>query len=263
MRAAAGSVNAAVTARAIAFDDDAKDFLDNVEMKHVLQKAAKLLGGKIAVVGMDACLMNMVEVAYQIRGTASVMVGSEEVEPTRGWPYDTILKALAAKPTTSPAELGKTIVARYLASYGANSGVTQSALDLARTEGLKKAIDVLATALSKNLSSPAALLAFGRARNSAQTYDTEDYIDIVDFCRLLAKLTKIPAIVKACKAVESQGVAPLVLASGYKGAAMKGSHGVSIYFPKGDISTLYARLDFAKKSRWPAFLKKYRAATTA
>ena len=44
---------------------------------------------------------------------------------------------------------------------------------------------------------------------------------------------------------------------------MKGSHGVSIYFPEGEISPLYAKLDFAKKLRWPTFLKKYRAATTA
>ena len=134
----APTVHAGVTSRAIAFDDDAKDFLDNIEMKSVLSKAAKFLGGKIAVVGMDACLMSMVEVAYQIRGTATVMVGSEEVEPGEGWPYDTILATLAAKPTTTPAELGTTIVARYLASYGANSGVTQAALDLARTDGLKK-----------------------------------------------------------------------------------------------------------------------------
>ena len=127
------------------------------------------------------------------------------MEPGEGWPYDAILATLAAKPTTTPAELGTTMVPRYLASYGANSGVTQAALDLARTDGLKKSVDDLASALISNLSSPSALLAFGRARNSAQTYDTQDYIDLVDFCRILKKQTSVPAIVKACDAVSLRG----------------------------------------------------------
>src|SRR5205823_6865956 len=93
----ASTIHAALKTRAIAFDDDAKDFLDNQELKRVLGEARKFLGGKIAVIGMDACLMSMVEVAYQIRGAASVMVGSEQTEPGEGWPYDSILRALAAK----------------------------------------------------------------------------------------------------------------------------------------------------------------------
>jgi Clostripain family len=256
----ASTIHAAVKTRAIAFDDNAKDFLDNVEMKRVLARASQFLGGKIAVVGMDACLMSMVEVAYQIRDTATVMVGSQEVEPGEGWPYDTILRALAAKPAMSAADLGRTIVSRYLASYSASAGVTQTALDLPRVESLVKAIDGLAVALTKGLSNPAVLMALVRARNSVQSYDTKDYIDLVDYCRLVKKQTTDSAIGTACSEVEKLGVDPLVLAAGYKGDAMKDSHGVSIYFPQGEVSDLYAKLDFAKKCRWPAFLDKYRAA---
>ena len=57
--------------------------------------------------------MNMVEVAYQLRGSADFIVGSEEVEPGDGWPYDRVLADLAAKPTMSAAQLGATIVKRY------------------------------------------------------------------------------------------------------------------------------------------------------
>ncbi len=65
-------------ARAILIDDNAKDFLDNVEMKKVLQDASTFLGRTIDIVGMDACLMSMAEVACQISKSTSFMVGSEE-----------------------------------------------------------------------------------------------------------------------------------------------------------------------------------------
>ena len=51
---------------AILLDDNAKDFLDNQEMKQVLANTAKLLGRKLDILGMDVCLMSMAEVGYQI-----------------------------------------------------------------------------------------------------------------------------------------------------------------------------------------------------
>ena len=72
--------------RAILLDDNAKDFLDNQEMKKVLAKAKKLIKRNLDVFGMDACLMSMAEVGYQSHGSADYTVGSEETEPGEGWP---------------------------------------------------------------------------------------------------------------------------------------------------------------------------------
>ncbi|MBI2525262.1 MAG: hypothetical protein HYV93_04700 [Candidatus Rokubacteria bacterium] len=55
---------------------------------------------------MDACLMTMIEVAYQLRDHAQILMGSEEIEPGAGWPDAAILGDLAAKPTVGPEELG-------------------------------------------------------------------------------------------------------------------------------------------------------------
>src|SRR5262249_9548142 len=73
-------------ARAIAYDDSSRDFLDNMELARVLAAVKKKLGRKIDLMGFDACLMNMVEVAYELRGSADFIVGSEEIEPGDGWP---------------------------------------------------------------------------------------------------------------------------------------------------------------------------------
>ena len=67
-----------------------------VELKRAVAYAHTKLGRKLDVLAMDACLMTMIEVAWQVRGHASVLVGSEEEEPGDGWPYNTVLGDLAA-----------------------------------------------------------------------------------------------------------------------------------------------------------------------
>ncbi len=251
------TIQQAVQKRAIAFDDQAEDFLDNIELKRVLSAAKKAFGGKIDVLGMDACLMNMVEVAYQVRNTAQVLVGSQEVEPADGWPYHTVLRDLAKNPAMTPAELGKVIVDRYLASYKPNEGVTQSALDLSASTKLEGAIDKLASALLKELPAEATQVAVMRARRAARSYETHDYIDLVHFCQLLRKFGANAAVQAACSGVEDTAAQSFVLASGFRGANVSNSNGVSIYFPENAISPLYAKLDFAKNSKWNELLAGY------
>ena len=60
------------------------DFLDNAELKRALAEAQALAGKRIDLLGMDACLMSMFEVAYQVKDQASYLVGSQEVEPMAG-----------------------------------------------------------------------------------------------------------------------------------------------------------------------------------
>ena len=85
--------------RSICYDDTSNgDALDNRELRIVLAGICALLGRKIDLLGMDACLMNMVEVAYQLRESVNVIVGSEIEEPFDGWPYAEILTRLNARP---------------------------------------------------------------------------------------------------------------------------------------------------------------------
>ena len=93
-KAAATARHTGATARAILIDDNSKDFLDNVEMQRVAKAAVSKFGGKIDLFGMDACLMNQIEVAYQLRKQSAFIVGSELTEPLDGWPYDRILGKL-------------------------------------------------------------------------------------------------------------------------------------------------------------------------
>ena len=67
----------------------------------------KLNGGrKLDVVGFDACLPGAVEVLYQFREVAEVLVGSPDTIPIDGFNYRAILEALAKKPAMSGEEFG-------------------------------------------------------------------------------------------------------------------------------------------------------------
>jgi len=258
------TVKSMVQSRAIAFDDQAKDFLDNIEMKGVVRDIQRLIGRRIDILGFDACLMSMLEVAYQVKGAAAFTVGSQEEEPNDGWPYDRVLKSLSANPAMSPAELSGAIVRHYLASYGANAGVTFSAIDLGRTDAVALAVDRLGTALSVALSDAPARKALSLVRGQVQEYSApyDDYVDLVDLCDGLIKLMKRADVAVACKQVKA-AVTAMVLDSGAKGAKVARSHGTSIYFPKRQVCKLYATLDFAKKSAWAKFINAYAASLAA
>ncbi len=243
-------------ARAILLDDNAKDFLDNQEMKKVLAETRKLLKRKLDILGMDACLMSMAEVGYQICDSAAFTVGSEETEPLEGWPYDTILTELVKNPAISAQDLSSLIVNKYIASY-TRDAVTQAACDLSNAEILATAVARLASALTAGLADASTRQHILTARTQVQSYDVKDNIDLADFCSLVAKAASGSEIAKRCQDVIQAVESTYVATNGYKGTSMKNSHGVAIYFPTGEVSPLYADLDFSRKTAWDAFLKAY------
>lgn len=257
----ASTIEQGVTNRAIAFDDQAQDFLDNIELKRVLSGARKIFGHRIDVLGMDACLMSMAEVAYQLRDAADHLVGSQETEPTNGWPYNTILRELARQPDTAPVDLAGLVVTKYLASYRANAGVTQAALKLDAAKVLGEAIDDLGKALVQALRSVDTRRAVVEVRGKVQSYDTPEYVDLIDLCELLEGELPAPTIRAACSRT-IEAARRMIVRSGFKGDTMKHSNGLSIYFPERDMSNLYLKLDIAKSSRWNEFLSAYAQALT-
>jgi len=258
------AADVALKGRAILFDDTSADFLDNVEMKSVLDDAALHFGQRIDLLGCDACLMSMLEVAYQLKGSCHYFVASQEEEPGDGWPYDAILNRLVGKPSTPPDLLAATIVEEYNRFYRdryPNLPVTQAALDLDRLDGLAFAVDELADSLLAVFESDRQR---GNALISLALYDVQkftdrDYVDLAHFCGLLAEQDPGTTIASAAQGALDRiqcdrDTSPLV-AEGHSGPGMRHANGISIYLPERIFSPLYERLEFAKEHRWDEFLK--------
>jgi hypothetical protein len=252
--------------RGICYDDGSSDCLDNKELKSILQYFSQVIKRKLDVVGMDACLMTMLEVAYQIKDHTRYLVGSEETEPAEGWPYNTTLKALADNPKISAPDFAKAAVDRYAESYDKpgpfDQDVTQAALDLEKLDDLVAAVDALAKALLAKLPNDdldAAI--YGAWKRSTRFYDNF-YVDLHNLASGLAQNASAAAIQKAChdvtNAIEGKGARTPIVAERHLGPGMQKVRGISIYFPPfKNPSVFYKELDFANKTKWGDFLSAY------
>ena len=138
--------------RCIIYDETSgSDDLSMAELKEALDIAQTNTGSTLDLIGFDACLMEMVEVSYQVSNYCNVTVGSQENEPDDGWPYDTLLDNLTTDPSMNATELGNAIVFHYMEFYGPSSSETQSAADQTELMDLIEAVDNFAQVLNDDL----------------------------------------------------------------------------------------------------------------
>jgi hypothetical protein len=249
--------------RGIAYDDESKDFLDNKELKNALNSALQQSNlDKFDVLGLDACLMNMLEVHYQLKDSVKIVVGSEEVEPGEGWPYDTFIEALANNPHMNAIEVGNTIVEEYIKSYdtGAQSPpVTQSALNLELICGVKDKLDKLTDKLIREIENE--FWPITRAFFKSQRYYDYQFLDLYHFAKILGEESsnnEVKTNTQELMKVLNTSLDSYVAASQYLTSEMENSHGVSIYFPQRfKYSHFYDNLDMSIDGKWDEFIKAY------
>ncbi len=125
--------------KSILLDDESRDFIDNLELKDIFSQYDK----KIDIIGFDACLMNMMEVAYQLRDHTEMIVGSEENEPTEGWDYQAILSYIVDNPEASNAAISNNIINSYIDSYKQLNGRRKLSLSSIRTDALEDVVALM------------------------------------------------------------------------------------------------------------------------
>jgi hypothetical protein len=207
--------------------------------------------------------MTMIEVAYQLRDHAKVLVGSEELEPGPGWPYAAILEDLAKSPRMTAPALGATIVRRYVESYrhGAEEA-TQSAINLGQLGDLVEMVDLLARRLLAGVKNAALVGAVHVARRRSLSFFDGLYVDLHHLTSNLAKAAGQGLVADACveiqRMTDGQATRGPIIAAGQVGPRMMPSRGLSIYFPAyRDPSIHYRELDFATRTAWGEFVEVY------
>lgn len=246
--------------KAICWDETSSDAcLYMADVQQGIKSSETTTGKRIHLVGFDACLMGMVEVATDMKGVADVMVGSEEVEPGGGWPYGDVLGALAATPTMPARDLASLIVDKYVASYkGVDGTVTQSAIDLSRIDALDAAIKSFVTAARQWTS-------LKSARTATRTYSESagyPHADLGHFMSLVkSKGVTDPTLLAAAAAVSTALKQAVINAK--NGSSRANSNGLAIFFPKTKTDytnaegAAYAAKDFNVSTGWNDFLLKY------
>jgi len=241
----------AYTTKDIAWDDTSGgDKITMPELEDALFAISTQIGKKINIVGMDACLMAMTEVAYQIKDYADILVTSEENEPSDGWPYDTIMGELAGNPLISSEQLAVDIVDKYIFSYPYGN-VTQSAIDLSYMDTLSSQLSNLALAIMSDSLTLKSKYIF--ASVNSQYYGDPDFIDLYDFCNQLLAYSNSLEVKNIALNIQ-QTINYAVLKSGYSGGNVSGSKGLSIYFPYIAYHYYYNYTNFSQNTFWDEML---------
>lgn len=107
-----------------------------------------IAGQGLRLLGIDACIQGLAEIAYEIRNEAEIMVASEELEPVSGWSYTQILTQFGALAAPSPREFGRIAVDTYIASAAGDDSLTLSVIDLSRMDALAAATSAMADLLA-------------------------------------------------------------------------------------------------------------------
>jgi hypothetical protein len=241
------------TAKDIAWDDTSGgDKITMSELEYALSAISIQMEKNVDIVGMDACLMAMTEVAYQIKDYADILVTSEENEPGDGWPYDTILAQLAANPTMSSTQLAADIVDKYIFSYSYTSyEVTQSAIDLSYMDTLTSQLSNLALVIMDDSLTPKSKYIL--ASNSSQYYGDSDFIDLYDFCNQIVTYSNSLEVKNIASNIQ-QTLNYAILRWGYDGDGVNKSRGLSIYFPYTYYDTYYNNTNFSQDTFWDEML---------
>src|SRR5262249_48857567 len=130
------------TGRAVSYDDDTHHAID------IWQLQTALSGQGLDAIAFDASLMQMSEVAYQLRTSAPLVVGSEESPPGEGYPYDTVFQNFASSPDLAPSLLCRGFVDGMLSDPAyVTRKITQSVLDSSKLTAVGTAASDLANTL--------------------------------------------------------------------------------------------------------------------
>lgn len=238
--------------RSISHDATSGATLSTMQLPGILSSAPT----PIDLLAMDACLMQMIEVAYELEGTSGYLVASEDSQTGLGYPYDRWLSSLVSNPTMTPADLGRNIAEKYVQAYSGNQEVVQSVVDLSKAPGVAFALDRFAGTVLPLARLSASQLAAAR-RNSLLYFRDESYYDLQDYAYNVSRTLANTQVTQAYDSLAA-AIDAAVVYVGYGGSDMSRSHGLSIWVPDPASyrasSYDYRNLKLSQDTRWDEFL---------
>jgi len=242
--------------KGISYDDQSGNHITTAQMTKAMKEIKDALGRKIDVFCFDACLMQMMEVAYAMKDGCDYLIASEETEPGHGYPYTEIMQNF--KKGMNPEQLSKMIVTEFAKSYdggsAGSSSTTQSALKCSEINNLRDAINGYCKALmAGNYASE-----IKTALNSTQKFYYRTNIDLGHFVSLTRNTIKDEGFQTAANKLE-EAYKKVVFANALSGHNTKNATGIAIYFPASSysFSNEYKNFAFVKDTLWEAMVKDY------
>lgn len=157
----------------------------NGDFEKALSNAHQYTGESIDLFAFDACLMQQIEVAFELKEFAHIFLAPQSIMPLPGFRYDEIIQVLHADPGINATDLSSSIAQSTVNNYKNIQPIAISSLNLLRLNELQSDFVRLAEILMLGLPTDA----LRAARQNVQTIpaigctpDTsDDFIDLGDF----------------------------------------------------------------------------------
>lgn len=164
---------------------DKGDLLTLPELGQALGDATASLGRDIDMVVVDACAEATLEMLAELSPHVGYFVGAQNNVPYQGLPYEQILGSLSEHPDQSVEEFASAIVAEYIdyAWFVSPYSATMAAFDLAQMDAVFSQLEMLSVQGVKYNSIFHDVI--NSALASAEYYDTEWYVDLVDLMTVI------------------------------------------------------------------------------
>jgi hypothetical protein len=260
--------------RGICWDDTTGNYLTNSKLEFALNEIVThiLKGKKLSLLGFDACLMSMLEVATITKKYAHIMVSSQEVELGTGWDYNRVLTPFLHG-AVEPTVLAKNIVLSYQSAYhSVTNDYTQSAINLNMMHLLEEnvhRVGTLLVAALKQQSNGSVKNALRMSRNKNCThFDEPSYLDLHHFySNIKANLSHMKlknesdqkTILAELHKKIDEGIALIqqVVITYTSGSNLRNAKGISIYFPDQKLHSSYPQTSFATSNAWALLVAQY------
>lgn len=249
------------SSRGISYDDQSGTHISTPELGKVMAAVHESIGKKLDILLMDACLMQMAEVNYEIKDYVRYCVASEETAPGDGYAYDLFLGPLSENTSMNGYDLAKIMVQSH-AAYYSNAGETstQSAIDLERLENFTNKFDSLCAKMTELTADKNFVKDINKkVLPFTQAFYYPENIDLGHFLKIVQRSVnnkEIQALITETLALYAAGQNPLVIENGVNGFYTKNTTGLAIYFPPAPLEANYRELKFAK-TNWALFLDSY------
>jgi len=233
--------------KGISYDDESGNHISTPQLAQAIGE----MGG-VDIYASDACLMQMAEVAYELKDTAKITVGSEENEPGDGWGYNEFLARVHSnRDGLTPEVMAAAAVQGYKAFYAPKgTATTQSAI---RTSGLAKYRALLDQWAALAMTEDKALLT--AARNEAVGFGGAGSKDLTHFMELVHGKTQNAGL--KAKTVETMNYFydKVLLDNATTGAKFEKARGLGVYLPGYSFDGDYSELAWSREGKWDEFMQ--------
>lgn len=252
-------------------DNTNGDFMTLPQFRQGLTNINQSTGKKFDIIGFDACLMQCIETAFELKDCGEYLLGSEENEGGDGWSYAEMLSGRTLNEVITlmrssnwsginmmPREFAELIVS--INEKHKNVIQTFSCIDLTKINKFASLMKDLADAIILTRDKNGVRIAVSQAESYGHGRTPyKDLHDLHHLCTLLQE-TSIDQTVKnaAIKIVQAINSREIIIKNENNPKSHPNSRGVSVYFPlsyNGDLGYGYNNLAFVKATGWDKAIK--------